>query len=210
MIKHYAKKLYNYFRHSLRLDVKDYDEEFYSKDKSFAKQMAKVIDDVLQPESVAELGAGGGEIMQQFRDRNHVAIDMSSDAREFALSNNEGGMIYEVSDLRDEVIYDQRYGLCICLEVVEHIHKKYVDNLILNLKNASDTILFTAAAPGQSGTNHVNCQNIQYWIIKLRPYQIDYPTTTKLRNELSKVPKIPWFYIQNLYLFKKPLCENEQ
>lgn len=53
--------------------------------------------------------------------------------------------------------------LVICLEVLEHIHAKYCHKVIEYLTRCGDTILFSAAIPGQHGYKHVNENYPPYW-----------------------------------------------
>jgi SAM-dependent methyltransferase len=50
-----------------------------------------------------------------------------------------------------------------CIEVVEHIEEKFINNLMDTLCNGS-YVLMTHAVPGQKGWHHVNCQESSYWI----------------------------------------------
>lgn len=53
-----------------------------------------------------------------------------------------------------------------CIEVVEHIEEKYLDNLLDTLC-CGKLLLMTHAIPGQDGWHHVNCQESEYWIEKI-------------------------------------------
>lgn len=50
-----------------------------------------------------------------------------------------------------------------CVEVVEHINEKYLDNLLDTLC-CGKYIFMTHGLPGQKGHHHVNNQPPQYWI----------------------------------------------
>lgn len=62
-----------------------------------------------------------------------------------------------------------RVDLSICVEVVEHIEEKYLDNLLSSLA-CGRVILMTNALPGQGGYHHVNEQPTEYWIQHLARY----------------------------------------
>lgn len=101
----------------------------------------------------------------------------------------------------------EKYDLCICLEVAEHLDIKYSDALIENLTTASDIILFSAAVPGQGGQNHVNECAPSFWKDKFREkgfYQFDFLRETFWENE-----DVAWWYKQNIMFYsKKDLCYN--
>jgi len=56
-----------------------------------------------------------------------------------------------------------------CQEVVEHIDELYLENTLKSLA-CGKFILLTNALPGQGGYNHVNEQNVEYWVRNLARY----------------------------------------
>lgn len=73
-----------------------------------------------------------------------------------------------------------------CIEVVEHIEEKYLDNLLDTLCNGK-ILLMTHAVPGQDGWHHVNCQESAYWIdhLKRRNFNVDIEES-KIIQRLAK------------------------
>jgi SAM-dependent methyltransferase len=70
-----------------------------------------------------------------------------------------------------------------CVEVVEHIEEKYLDNLLDTLC-CGKYVLITHAVPGQPGWHHVNCQPSEYWIshFKKRNFILMDNESTEIRN----------------------------
>jgi SAM-dependent methyltransferase len=68
-----------------------------------------------------------------------------------------------VADLNQPVDLRERFDLAICLETAEHLEPASSKTLVQSLVRHSSRILFSAAAPGQGGTHHVNCQWPEYW-----------------------------------------------
>jgi cyclopropane fatty-acyl-phospholipid synthase-like methyltransferase len=66
-------------------------------------------------------------------------------------------------DLTVGPLKHDRVNFVNCIEVVEHIEEKYLDNLMDSL-TLGDYVLITHAIPGQRGWHHVNCQPSEYWI----------------------------------------------
>lgn len=66
-------------------------------------------------------------------------------------------------DLTTGPLDHHRVDFVNCIEVVEHIEEKYLDNLMDSL-TLGDYVLMTHAIPGQRGWHHVNCQPSEYWI----------------------------------------------
>jgi hypothetical protein len=91
--------------------------------------------------------------------------------------------------------------LAVCLEVAEHIESQFADTIVQNLVAASDRVFFSAAIPGQGGTNHVNLQYPDYWAEKFLKY--GFAIEWDPREEFWKERMIAPWYKQNCLLFKK-------
>lgn len=70
-----------------------------------------------------------------------------------------------VHDLSHPLDLGRRFDLVLCLEVAEHVGggDAGADELITTIEKHGDTVLFSAATPGQWGDGHVNCQPHEYW-----------------------------------------------
>lgn len=93
----------------------------------------------------------------------------------------------------------EKYDLCICLEVAEHLNFSISDSLISNLTSASDIILFSAAVPEQGGQHHVNERPPYYWKEKFEKSgfrQLDF-----LRPRFWDDEEVAWWYKQNIMIY---------
>jgi SAM-dependent methyltransferase len=104
-------------------------------------------------------------------------------------------------DLTNKLILKRKYDLVICLEVAEHIPSNYANVFIENLVNHSDIILFSAAIPGQEGQNHLNEQNLSYWIEKFEKF--GFSCNDFIRDFFWNDTEIEWWYRQNAFIFSK-------
>lgn len=59
--------------------------------------------------------------------------------------------------------YKKEVDFTNCIEVVEHIEEKFIENLMTTLCQGN-YVLITHAVPKQRGWHHVNCQPSEYWI----------------------------------------------
>jgi 2-polyprenyl-3-methyl-5-hydroxy-6-metoxy-1,4-benzoquinol methylase len=78
----------------------------------------------------------------------------------------------------------------LCLEVCEHVPKKFEDNLLRTIDrhvNPGGTLVISWAIIGQGGFGHVNCQNNDYVISKFLSmnYSFDKNTSDYLREQES-------------------------
>lgn len=125
------------------------------------------------PRSMLDLGAGEGHAAAFFARHGVHAHGFDG------LQGNVDRAVHPIA------LHDLKAGAYIypcdmvhCVEVVEHVHPDYLDNLLITLTNAP-VIVMTHALPGQRGHNHVNLQTAEYWVEELdaRGYRpaIDIP-----------------------------------
>jgi hypothetical protein len=98
-----------------------------------------------------------------------------------------------------------QYDLVISTEVAEHLPKHAARNFVGNLTSAAaGSIVFSAAAPGQWGDGHINCQPKQFWIDLFadRGWVPDESRTKDFVASIGKAQtKLPW--IGNFTIFRK-------
>ena len=70
---------------------------------------------------------------------------------------------FQKQNLTQHWALGRRFDVVLCFEVAEHLDTIYAPVLIDALVRHSDLTFFSAACPGQSGQNHVNCQWPVYW-----------------------------------------------
>jgi SAM-dependent methyltransferase len=93
---------------------------------------------------------------------------------------------------------NELYDLVISLEVAEHISESNADIYVQSLVDAGKLILFSAAIPGQSGFNHINCQYPEYWIKKFKKH--GYVFFDILRPQIWNDSRIEYWYKQNMFI----------
>jgi SAM-dependent methyltransferase len=101
-------------------------------------------------------------------------------------------------DLEQPFSLDRTFDLAICLEVAEHISPANAATLIESLTRLSDTILFSAAIPGQGGQNHINEQWPSYWQEKFA--QFGFQLYDVIRPQIWWNTKIKSYYRQNIFI----------
>jgi cyclopropane fatty-acyl-phospholipid synthase-like methyltransferase len=100
--------------------------------------------------------------------------------------------------------FKKKYDVAICLEVAEHIPSQYSEIFVKNLTKCSDLILFSAAIPGQPGTNHINCQWPNYWNHLFKKF--NYTMIDNIRRTIWDNEKISYWYAQNVF----SVCKHEK
>jgi SAM-dependent methyltransferase len=114
-------------------------------------------------ESVLDVGCGTGTWLRAALERGAQQV-LGVDGAEIPneLMQVPPDMVSH-ADLSLTFDLNRRFELVLCLETAEHLEAAYAETLIDTLVRHGDLILFSAAAPGQRGTHHVNCQWPQYW-----------------------------------------------
>jgi hypothetical protein len=116
---------------------------------------------------VIDFGCGNGFIISELKKWgvSVTGVEGNSNAIEYMPDNIQSNII--ITDVSKSLNFG-RYDIVISSEVAEHLPEKaaniFVDNLSSHSKNI---IFFTAAEPGQGGTDHINEQPHEYWIEKL-------------------------------------------
>lgn len=149
-----------------------YTEKFFKQRKALRWRVPIVCDailEVLNPKWIIDVGCGNGDLVVGFQNRLKQAV-FGIEGSMHALASMEPWMenYVFIRDLRkplDDFLL-RRMDLAICFEVAEHIEAEYANVFVDNLCGLSDTILMSAAPPGQKGKAHVNCQPWSYWFYK--------------------------------------------
>ncbi|MFH1202704.1 MAG: methyltransferase domain-containing protein [Candidatus Omnitrophota bacterium] len=195
----------------LKLTGKDrnhiYDDQFFNHNLKtnipIAKDLVDILYNYFHPESVVDVGCGTAEYLAEF---NRLGIKIKGyEGSPAALKKAMvSGNFIQLADLREKIKSDERYDLALCLEVAEHIESRYSKILVDNLASLSDTIIFSAAIPGQGGHFHINEQPHEFWIglWQERNYILRKDIIEALKEQMRE-RGILWWYTANLMVFLK-------
>lgn len=181
-----------------------YDESYYRSRTeepwvSEGEHFSKTLFEVYQPQSVIDFGCGVGNHLKYFSEEGIEVkgIDGNPAAKKYAVIDN-----IEIADLREPYKNKKNYDLVLSIEVAEHIPERYADNFVNTLSNAGETIVMTAASPGQQGIHHVNCQERSYWIDRFskKGYMYEEEMIEKIRQNLE-LDRTDWI-TENLFVFE--------
>lgn len=145
-----------------------YNENYYKRhqDGSYqsALQILKYLKSFIDFKSVIDFGCGMGtwcKALGELKISDFLGIDQHTYDVSYMIISKEKYLQY---DLRKPLTLSKKTDIVISVEVAEHIEPEYSSIFISNLCSHSDIVLFSAALPGQGGTNHVNEQLCSYWV----------------------------------------------
>jgi SAM-dependent methyltransferase len=119
--------------------------------------------DKYRPESVLDLGCGGGGYMARFAEwgaSRLQGIDRLEPNRRILCGDG-----YRVHDLHEPLQLGTTFDLVMCLQVIEYLDSSREMTLLETIAgHARDRILFSAAAVDEPGIGHLNCRPLVYWL----------------------------------------------
>jgi SAM-dependent methyltransferase len=180
-----------------------YDAAFYADqaDGSLrsARVVAPIVVDLVRPTSVLDVGCGLGTWLAAFAElgvTDFLGID--GDYVERAKLKIPADRFRPVN-LAQPPALGRTFDLAVCLEVGEHLPETAAPGLVRLLTDAAPVVLFSAAVPGQGGTDHVNERWPAFWrelfaargFVRLDP----------IRPRVLRDRRVEWWYQQNAFLF---------
>ena len=93
----------------------------------------------------------------------------------------------------------QTYDLAVSMEVGEHLPDAASRTLVRSLTARAPAVLFSAAIPHQSGTDHVNEQWQRYWARRFDDE--GYRAVDLFREPLWEDRTVAYYYVQNALLY---------
>ena len=165
-----------------------------------ARELGKVLVSMYAPKSVIDIGCNRGIYLEGFQSAGCEVLGIDSD--EQALSKAK------VPTIRLDItngLNPKKYDLALCLEVLEHIEEAKSDKVISNICKGADTVVFSAALPGQGGDGHINCQQKAHWIEKFKAngYSQDIEETNFIIRDMKSKPGTMGWLLNNVMVFRR-------
>jgi 2-polyprenyl-3-methyl-5-hydroxy-6-metoxy-1,4-benzoquinol methylase len=153
--------------------------------------LAGAIGSIYEPKSIADIGCGNGRYCSVFKAFGWKLVD----GYEGTKGISDLGVYSNITeiDLTKQLDAPRKYDLVICLEVAEHIPRKYeqvfIDNLCKFIKK--DLVISWARKGQPSASGHFNTRNKDYVILKFneKGLNVDREKTEFLERHSS----FDWF-----------------
>ena len=174
-----------------------YEPEIFNKES--AEVVVPLLLDKFHISSVVDVGCGIATWLAVFAEagiKDYVGVDSEHvDLSKLQIPEDK----FKIANFECFEPPDQRFDLCVSLEVAEHLSELTADNFVENLTGLSDIVLFSAAIPGQTGQNHVNLQWPSYWAEKF--HKLGYGCCDFIRPIIWGNQEVNWWYQQNILIF---------
>jgi hypothetical protein len=187
-------------------EAKHYTSSFYKGHEKgsydSAKAILPVINELINPKSVIDVGCGIGLWLKVWKDELNIA-DLTG--VEGAYVNDKilsiPTELVKIHDLKQPFSAGRKYDLAMSLEVAEHLPEAFANQFVSTLTSLSDIVLFSAALIGQEGTYHLNEQMPEYWAKIFDQY--GYAPIDFIRPLVWNNKDVMYWYKQNTLLFVK-------
>jgi SAM-dependent methyltransferase len=162
----------------------------------FPKNVLDIILRDIKPKSLLDVGCGTGSSLNYFIENGVDAWGVENSDLAIKMSKNSNKITKH--NLNKELNLNRKFDLVWCFEVIEHIHPEFEKGMLNTLTNHSDTVILSAAVPGQGGTGHFNEQPEEYWIDRFT--NLGYTYNKEMSHKLKTTGDD---FSENLMYFKK-------
>ncbi len=180
-----------------------YTETFFSDREagslSSARRIVPIVDALLAPRSVVDVGCGIGTWLAAFRERGIEDIAGIDGSYVPMSALRIPADAFRAHDLSRPLEIGRTFDLALCLEVAEHLPTDRAPSLVASLCELAPAILFSAAIPFQGGTHHVNEQWPEYWAALFEAR--GFAAIDCVRGLVWDDPSVDWWYAQNTILY---------
>lgn len=183
-----------------------YDEDFYRGQREGSGASAAAVLPIVfgllgAPSSILDVGCGVGTWIAAAAElgvSDAVGVDGDYVDQSKLLISAER---FRARDLVEPLRLERKFDLVMSMEVAEHLEPQHADGFIDSLTRHGDTVLFSAAVPGQGGAHHVNEQWPSYWLPKFA--ERGFVCFDVLRPAIWDDARIESWYRQNLLIFAR-------
>ncbi|MBI5591926.1 MAG: methyltransferase domain-containing protein [Deltaproteobacteria bacterium] len=170
-----------------------------------AQVISESILNEFKPIRVVDVGCGTGVLLYALKEHGCICFGLENSSAALNLCRTRGLDVRKFDLGHDILAKDiETFDVAICMEVAEHLPKKFANRLIDLLTILSPITVFTAATPGQGGKDHINEKPHDYWIDKFgsHGFRYDLKLSQTWRHQWE-MKNVTGFYQRNLMIFRQ-------
>jgi SAM-dependent methyltransferase len=190
-----------------------YDAGYYEFIDHHAAQSADVMADSIvrtfHPRTVLDVGCGSGALLDALRRRGVEGTGLEYSQAGLARCQSRRLTVHRY-DLTAGAIpaLAAAYDVVVSFEVGEHLPEVHADAFVTLLTSSTRCVAFSAATPGQGGSDHVNEQPHDYWLAKFaaRSFRCDVDETERWRRswaDAEAAGRMAWWYARNVIVLRR-------
>jgi hypothetical protein len=175
-----------------------YFEAFKNSSRASAEVVVPIVKRWIDPASVIDMGCGLGMWLSVWQEQGCEVRGVDGnwvDRAALAIPADR----FTAHDLSQPFVPDRRYDLAMSLEMADQLAPEAAGRFVQALTVAAPVVLFSAAAPHQPGTNHINCQWPAYWAELFA--ERGYDVIDTLRYIVWEDERVDWWYRQNIMIY---------
>jgi len=183
-----------------------YDTEFYKNLQAGSLRSARIVVPMIlkmfPAASVVDVGCGIGTWLHAFAEcgiTDLAGYDGTYVNPTLLMISREQ---FHPTELRHQITFSRRFDLAVSLEVAEHLPENCAQHFTRLLTSAAPVVLFSAAIPGQGGSDHVNERWQDYWraLFATQGYQ----PLDCIRPAIRGYQDVEYWYQQNIIVYCSP------
>jgi hypothetical protein len=183
-----------------------YDEAFHmsieKEERPQAQRLADYIQTYIKPSAFYDFGCSSGLYLREIKARLPLIESKGFEFSKEAVDRALCGDVIQMDLTEPLTLTKPPNTLGLCLEVLEHIPDEHHGAVLSNLTKGCDTLIFSAALPGQGGTGHINCRPRIDWISRFHAlgWVVDVDATQHLVAFIVKGLHMGWLR-ENVMVF---------
>lgn len=175
----------------------------------YYKPIYEILNEIVSPDSVADLGCRTGYLISNFKDNGAdvLGVDYFEYNKKRAHGNIQDDFI--IHDLRTPLTVNKKYDLVVSTEVGEHIDKEYEIQYLDNIKSLmhENSKLIISWSPDGSDDQHLNALSKEQFIKLLTDngLKINKDLTSEFLIKSGKttiVSNFNWYFFGNISLWE--------
>ncbi|MEQ1700580.1 MAG: class I SAM-dependent methyltransferase [Ilumatobacteraceae bacterium] len=181
-----------------------YDHGFYDAQAEGSRRSADVVlpilFELLRPTSIVDVGCGVGTWLAAASALGVTDVVGLDGAYAVDAGLRIDRQSFVVADLARSIPpMERQFDLAMSLEVAEHLPPARSDGFVADLCALSDVVLFSAAIPGQLGTDHINLALQHEWAQRFAAH--GFVLFDVIRPRIWHEAAVEWYYRQNALVY---------